>query len=687
VRWRRSALLAIVGTIVTGAASGDPVQAEPSDPLRIVDLRVFGGEETWHSVNDFRLDWNRSAEFPPVSAVHYLVRDAAGHPVGLPAQIPGEVSEIEHIRVPAEPGAYRVEVWLEGPHGETGPPATARLRFDDAAPGAARPLAPGGWIGASSATLVRIEHPRGPLPVSGIRGYAISVDRGAISSPCLAPTRCTVAETDLSGGIGDDTVKLGALPDGLTFVRVVAVSGSGMRSATVESATLRVDATLPEVELQGVPDGWSTDPVRLAASASDAISGMAAAGPGGPYTAIAIDGAPTVAAGDSVTTTVMGEGVHRVAYYARDAAGNVADGEAGAPLPHQALVRIDGTAPRIAFARAQDPAEPERIEATVSDALSGPDPLRGTIAVRPVGTRQRFEPLPTTFSDGRLLAHWDSDRYPEGSYEFRATAFDAAGNSGSGERRLGGARMVLPSPLKQPTEIVSGFGGKLSVWRHCRWDDGARRCHHQTIESLERRPRTRTVPYGRGAAFSGRLIAAAGGGLGGQPVLVTETLAVGSALSRHTTLARTRPDGTFLVHLAPGPSRRVETSFAGTPLLSRSNGPPARLEVPSWVRLWASSTTADVGGAPIMFSGRVGTLGASVPADGLAVELQFRLPGSGWSEFRTVQTDATGRFHYPYAFSDDDSRGVRFQFRAYFSGEAAWPYEPAASHPVAVTAR
>ena len=33
-------------------------------------------------------------------------------------------------------------------------------------------------------------------------------------------------------------------------------------------------------------------------------------------------------------------------------------------------------------------------------------------------------------------------------------------------------------------------------------------------------------------------------------------------------------------------------------------------------------------------------------------------------EFRTVQTDARGRFRYPYSFSDDDSRGVRFQFRA-----------------------
>ena len=52
-----------------------------------------------------------------------------------------------------------------------------------------------------------------------------------------------------------------------------------------------------------------------------------------------------------------------------------------------------------------------------------------------------------------------------------------------------------------------------------------------------------------------------------------------------------------------------------------------------------------------------------------------------------MQTDAHGHFRYPYAFSDDDSRGVRFQFRAFAPAQAGWPYEPAASRPVAVTGR
>ncbi len=51
-----------------------------------------------------------------------------------------------------------------------------------------------------------------------------------------------------------------------------------------------------------------------------------------------------------------------------------------------------------------------------------------------------------------------------------------------------------------------------------------------------------------------------------------------------------------------------------------------------------------------------------------------------------MQTDARGRYRYRYAFSDDDSRGVHFQFRAYISG-GGWPYEPAASKSVSVTGR
>jgi hypothetical protein len=102
------------------------------------------------------------------------------------------------------------------------------------------------------------------------------------------------------------------------------------------------------------------------------------------------------------------------------------------------------------------------------------------------------------------------------------------------------------------------------------------------------------------------------------------------------------------------------------------------------VVLRASATVARVGGRPLVFRGKVASSGATIPADGKVVQLQFRLPGLPWSEFRSVRTDPHGHFRYAYRFSDDDSRGARFQFRAYAPAQAGWPYEPAGSLPVTV---
>ncbi len=150
---------------------------------------------------------------------------------------------------------------------------------------------------------------------------------------------------------------------------------------------------------------------------------------------------------------------------------------------------------------------------------------------------------------------------------------------------------------------------------------------------------------------------------------------------------QTAADGTFLARLQPGPSRQIEARFAGTKTLTRAGTRTVDLEVLGGVRLHASAAAARIGGAPVVFSGSLGDLDASIPAGGRPVELQFRFPGSEWSEFRTVQTDSHGRFRYPYSFSDDDSRGIRFQFRAFAPAQDDWPYEPATSSPVFVTGR
>jgi len=222
-----SLLTAIAVLAATLAAAANAL--DPLAQLRPIGLRVSEGD-SWHADNDFRLDWER----PPVAeqgfavtAIDYRVRDASGATVVPEIRLPWDATVIEHIHVPPRPAAYTADVRLEGPEGGHGPWESAALRFDDVRPGAARPLAPDGWIAGNAVAVVKIEHPAGPLPVSGIRGYAVSVDRGTENPPCADLSRCKPVETDLSGGIDEDSILLGSLPEGANVVRAVAVSGSG----------------------------------------------------------------------------------------------------------------------------------------------------------------------------------------------------------------------------------------------------------------------------------------------------------------------------------------------------------------------------------------------------------------------------------------------------------------------------
>ncbi len=658
--WPALALLATA--LLTAALCGGTARGAGLQPI---DLRVLGGEETWHATPSFTLRWRNPAG---VAAVQYRVLDPAGTVSVADTRISWAASAIEGLHVPFVPGAYTAEVQLEGVNHEVGAPVSATLRFDRTPPGRVEPLRPRGWIGrAALPYILRIAHPDGARPLSGIRGYAVSIDRAPEGSPCAGRHTCEEAETDLRGGESDDSIAIADLPEGASYAHAVAVSGSGMRSALVGTTVLRVDKTDPVTRLSGAPSGWVNGPVTLTARASDAGSGMTADGYGpAPITALQIDGGPPItAAGDTATATAISSGIHTVAHYARDAAGNVADGGvANGKLNHQpeeTVVRIDRGAPGLAFANAQDPRDPERIEARAFDSLSGLDRSRALISVRRAWSRERFHGLPTVIANGVLSARWDSDTHPPDEYEFRALVRDLAGNEVSTSSRANGAPMRLRSPLKVPTRLLVGFGGD--------------------------RVAASTVPYGRRASFRGRLIAGRRAPLSGAPVRVIERFEEGAEPRERTSVVRTDEGGDFHLRLLPGPSREVVAEVAPAPTLRGASSEPLKLGVRTSLRFGVSAATAEIGGAPIVFTGRVGAAGATIPPEGKAVELQFRLPGSRWSEFRTIRTDRQGRFRYPYRFVDDDSHGARFRFRAFAPAQAGWPFEPAGSRPVAVRGR
>ncbi len=625
--------------------------------LQPLDLSVEGGEQSWHPERVFSLSWTNP---PGVSAVHYRLLDPGGGVAQGEQTQSWPLNEIHGLEVRGAPGAYTAELWLEGAGGETGEPVAARLRFDDAIPGSVEPAPAAGWIGRTAFPYsVRLSHPNGEPPLSGIRGYAVSVDREATGEPC-AGSICADSEVDLPGGVDDDRVAIGELPEGTWYLHAAAVSGSGLPSASPGTTALRIDKTDPATRLDGVPGGWSRRAVTLTATASDPGAGMAPVGGGpAPFTAIAVDGSPPVLApGDTVSFTLIGSGEHTVRYYARDAAGNVADGGTTNGLPNHdpatAVVRIDREPPRIAFAGSQDPRDPETIEARAADGLSGLDPARGTIGVRPAGSGTRFTELATELRGGTLRARWDSESWPPGEYEFRATAFDAAGNAASTELRTSGAPMHLTAPVKPAPRVLAQVRG-------------------------------RTVQSGRGSWLSGRLVAGRHTALAGLPVRVLERFAAGALPRQRVSVATTDASGRFRVRLGAGPSREVLVLSPSTPTLRATASRPLRIAVTARVRLRVSTARARVGGRPIVFSGRVSDTGVHIPADGKLINLQFRLPGLPWRAFRSVRTDRHGHFRYAYRFADDDSRGAHFQFRAVASAQAGWPYEPAGSPPVTVT--
>lgn len=615
IRPGRALLAAVVACALAGAACSSSFAVTPS---------------SWQASTSFVID---SLQVPGsaegATRIGYRLLDPQGNPLGDPTTRT-LANPVMRVEVPPVPGTYTFEGWLEDAAGNELHRASTSLPFDDIVPPAPSPRLPQGWLLGAEPVVLTLEPPVGPLPISGMHSEAVIAPEGT--------------RIESSG----DSIPLGFLPEGVNHLELAAVSGAGVRSASVP-VTLAVDATPPAVSLQGLPAGWSSGPVKLTATAHDPLSGVEASGPAGPLTAIAVDGgSATTSPGPTVSTWVAGSGTHTVRFYGRDAAGNVGDGAAGSPPPQTALVRIDEEPPRVEFAAAQDPGDPERIEALVSDRLSGPSQGRGVVAVRPAGTRASFAPLPTRVESGRLIARWDSDAYAPGKYEFLATGFDTAGNSATGASRSHGGRMVLVNPLKTPVALRSSLvGNRLSG-------------------SLRRSP---------------------GGPVSGQAVTITESFAAGSDRRQRTTEVRTAADGTFALQLHSGPSREVTASFGGSRLLSRSSGPTAHLAAATRIRFHSSAAIAAVGGRPIVFGGRVAAAGASGAVARLPVELQFRYPGAGWSEFRTVEADRRGRFRFAYRFSDDDSRGVSFRFRAYVKGREGWPYGPGASRPLIVTGR
>ncbi len=223
-----------------------------------------------------------------------------------------------------------------------------------------------------------------------------------------------------------------------------------MRATEVKHTSLKADFTNPVTQLQGDGNGkWINHPVEVTAIAHDALSGMTDTDEfpddAPPATFVQVDGQPVVSSVGATSSAQVGrEGEHQVKFWGRDLAGNTD------ATPRTAPVRIDETDPRAAFTNGQDPDDPDKLVAPVSDALSGV--VTGTISYRQAGGSS-WKALDTALRYEQLIARVDSgDMRPGVTYEFRAQATDKAGNTVSSNRKQNGELMKVVGPFgRSPT--------------------------------------------------------------------------------------------------------------------------------------------------------------------------------------------------------------------------------------------
>jgi hypothetical protein len=364
--------------------------------------------------------------------------------------------------------------------------------------------------------------------------------------------------------------------------------------------------------------------------------------------------------------------------------------EAGNTNPSSAIemtMRLDDVPPGVAFEVVPDqtsPELPQSVIAKVHDEHSGP--AGGEIQYRRVNAERWIE-LPTKLEagEGSGAAHLVGS-VPEslepGTYVFRAEAADVAGNTASTTRRADGTEMALrktPPPVG-PSRPAAGQSepprpasqAKTRLFAKLRW----RRRHGPQV----------TVPFGAGAALSGRLLTAEGVGLAGRRLRVVSRPSRGALSGRRVDLVETGAHGGFELALPPGPSRRITVAYSGGPGVAAARRPALALRVRGSAILAVAPRSLRTGQSVLLW-GRVRARGAPLPRRGKLVAVQY-YEGEArlWRPVLVTRSDHGGRFRARYRFRYITGT-ARIRLRAVVLAEERWPYAPGASKPVTVRVR
>jgi hypothetical protein len=320
-------------------------------------------------------------------------------------------------------------------------------------------------------------------------------------------------------------------------------------------------------------------------------------------------------------------------------------------------VLVDNTGPVVSFFSDLYAFDPELIRASATDPHSGL--FAGAISFRPQG-KEDWVSLPTQLSHNVLEARVDSSSRTPGEYEFMAQASDVAGNMAMTTRTGDGVPMVLTFPLRDGVKLTARLE-----------PGGATR---------------KTVRYGRGARVVGSLKSATGEPLAGREIVIDENFGAGALIDHRVRTVITNDRGRWRSRLPAGPTRRVRVSFDGDLHHVPAQEFGGRLAVRTGARLRVSSRRVPEGRA-VMFKGKIGRVGARIPAPGKLVQLQYQDPVTRrWYTVRNpFYTDSRGRFKTRYRFGTHYATNVKIRFRLRALPERDWPYRAARSAARRVT--
>lgn len=621
---------------------------------------VVAGGEGWKRDNEFDLDWNNppQAHAPIVGAE---VRLTGPGNYDQTTYYPGsDRTSIDNVAVPAK-GDYTARVFLRDAAGNETPAnaSSVHLRFDDTVPQPKSPDIANGWISrdelAAGYTQGWALTTPAETPISGISGYRVVVNTNSDTDPCSGaadPRACSQPLTEVGIDSRSRTLRPGDLVEGANYVHVVPVSGSGMRATIAKHAAVKADFTDPTTQLSGLAVGeWLNRDADLSVTAADALSGMQDTtefpGDDPPATFLRIDGQTQVANARQLNQTLATEGSHEVSYWARDLAGNTG-------APQTTTIKIDKTAPTVAFTNTQDPEDPDKLVAPVSDALSGV--VEGSISYRQADGNQ-WKRLDTVVRDGSLTARVDSgDLKFDLTYEFRAEARDLAGNVAATTSKQNGDPMRVTGPFRTITSLADlKINGKAKA----------------------------RVKYGRKLRVTGELIGEGGEGVANASVDLVSSYLGGSKKTTDVVSVITDGRGVFNAMLPKGPSREVAAEYRGGLRFLGTRSASVRANVKSKVTLKVPPVVDSDEG--IAFTGAVMARGAKFGKKGKRLEVQV-LVGRKWKTVgRSFRASRNGKFRLSYEFTQSYSRPVDFTFRAVVTKERGFPFLPSKSKARAVT--